>query len=193
MFNLSDKTFNTLSKIQKVLLALMVLASIGMVIFLLLPAGGMAAFGNFNAYAFALLYLVFALAMTCGFIYANKGYSKQANGYYKAMMCLYALTAVFSIIAGFRHSGFGLATIVAIIKFILLLILGLGKDLGKKNTWIIFYIYLVLELVFAPALQLADPISSTIIPATLARLVITGIIGLCIEAKYRDKDARGTV
>ena len=150
-----------------------------------------------NAYNFALTCLLFALAMIFGFLYANKGYSKEAHNYYKAMMCFYALASLVPIITAFRVSGFNLVALIAIIKFVLLLVLGFGKDLGKKNTWIIFYIYLVLELLFFPSMQVINPAPSTAlpahIPAILSRLVIAGILGLCVEAKYRDKDARGTV
>ena len=202
MFNLSDKTFNTLSKIQKVLLVIMATASIIMCISMVLAAKGMPEVDTKTpAYSFALTRLFLALAMICGLIYANKGYSKQASGYYKAMMCFYAFTTFFPIIAAFKVSSFNPVVLIATIKFILLLILGLGKDLGKKNTWIIFYILLVLELLFSLALEVISSDSSTAlpvamgfaIPTTLSRLVTAGILGLCIEAKYRDKDARGTV
>ena len=202
MFNLSDETFNTLSKIQKVLLAIMALASIIMWISLILAAKNLPDFDSkINGYNFALTWLLFALTIICGFIYANKGYSKQAHKYYKAMMCFYAFATLIPIVTTFRISGFDLVTLTVIIKFILLLILGFGKDLGKKNTWIIFYIVLVLELLYVPMLSVTgvtpDAPSGTALPVpileALSRLVIIGILGLCIEAKYRDKDARGTV
>ena len=198
MFNLSDKTFNTLSKIQKVLLAIMALAAAFIWISMVLTAKDLTDYdAKITVYSFSLTYLVFALAMICGFIYANKGYSKEAHNYYKAMMCFYAFSALIMIITAIRTSGFGLAELVAIIKIVLLLILGFGKDLGKKNTWIIFYIVLAIELLFSPAIQLINQLSiealSARIPSEIARLIIAGILGLCIEAKYRDKDARGTV
>ena len=202
MFNLSDKSFKTLSKIQKVLLAVMAIVAIIVWISMIFTAKNFTDFDTkINGYNFALTSLVFALAMICGFIYANKGYSKEAHNYYKAMVCFYAFADFIPIITIFRVSGFNFVTLIGIIKFILLLVLGFGKDLGKKNTWIIFYVVLALELLFSPALEVINPISSTAvpvssgfaIPTTLARLVITGILGLCIEAKYRDKDARGTV
>ena len=198
MFNLSDKTFNTLSKIQKVLLVVMAIAAIVVCVSLVLTAKDLPDYNaKIRVYSFALTYLVFAIAMICGFIYANKGYSKEAHNYYKAMMCFYALAALIMIITAIRTSSFGLGELVAIIKIVLLLILGFGKDLGKKNTWIIFYIVLVLELIFSPLMMVFNMSPSAAlpvpIPTTLARLVIAGILGLCIEAKYRDKDARGTV
>ena len=194
MFQMSDKTFNTLSKIQKALLVIMAIASIVMGVSLVITARSLTVFEDaIDSCILALLCLDFALAMIFGFIYANKGYSKQAHGYYKAMMCFYAFTAAIQFIASFRESSFSLVALIAIIKFVLLLILGFGKDLGKKNTWIIFYIVFVLELLFAPVLQFVDPSMTIALPAALSRLVIAGVLGLCIEAKYRDKDARGTV
>ena len=192
MFNLSDKTFKTLSKIQKVLLMIMSIAAIIMWISMVFTAKALPDNdAKTTVYSFSLTYLAFALAMICGFIYANKGYSKPAHNYYKAMMCFYALAALIMIITKIRASGFGLVELLTIIKFVLLLILGFGKDLGKKNTWIIFYIVLAIELLSVPVMLLINQLSS--IPSAIARLVITGILGLCIEAKYRDKDARGTV
>ena len=202
MFRISDKTFNTLSKIQKVLLAIMAIASIIMCILMVFTAGALPdSDTKIPTYSFALTCLAFALAMICGFIYANKDYSKPAHRYYKAMMCFYAFSAFIPIIAVFSVFSFNPVLLISITKFVLLLILGFGKDLGKKNTWIIFYIVLVLELLFSPALDAISAASSTAvpisvgysIPATLSRLVIVGMFGLCVEAKYRDKDARGTV
>ena len=199
MFHLSDKTFNTLSKIQKVLLVIMAIAAIimwGSMVFTAknLPDSD----ATSTVYGFSLTYLAFALAMICGFIYASKGYSKPAHRYYKAMMCFYAFSALNPILLSIRTSSFGLVELVAIIKFVLLLILAFGKDLGKKNTWIIFYIVLAMELLFSLLLaamgsMVPDAALPAHIPAALARLVIVGILGLCVEAKYRDKDARGTV
>ena len=202
MFRISDKTFNTLSKIQKVLLAIMAIASIIMCILVVFTARALPDSGTeVPTYSFALTCLAFALAMIFGFIYANKGYSKEAHKYYKAMMCFYALSAFIPIITAFSVFSFNPVSIISIIKFVLLLIIGFGKDLGKKNTWIIFYIVLALELLFTPALDAVSAASSTVvpisagysIPAILSRLVIVGIFGLCVEAKYRDKDTRGTV
>lgn len=203
MFNLSDKTFNTLSKIQKVLLVIMAIASIIVEILIVLKARDIADFGlKIINYNFALTNLVFAIAMICGFIYVNKGYSKQANGYYKAMMCFYAFSFLVPVVTLFRVSVISPDVLVAILKTVLLLILAFGKDLGKKNTWIIFYSFLVLEMISGPMIALI-PEQNGITPvfvfsgysfsASIARLVIAGVLGLCIEAKYRDKDARGTI
>lgn len=201
MFNLSDKTFNTLSKIQKVLLVIMAIASIIVGILLVLAARGFTDFDSkIITYNFALTNLVIAIAMICGFIYVNKGYSKQASGYYKAMMCFYAFTAFVPIVTLFKVVGFSLVIIVTILRFVLLLILAFGKDLGKKNTWIIFYIVLILELIFGLLITPSSAQDSIMtvssgyaFSVSIARLVIAGVIGLCIEAKYRDKDARGTI
>ena len=143
MFHISNKTFKTLSKIQKALLAIMAVAVILMCISMVFKAKSFTEFNSkITVYNLAFSYLLFALAMINGFIYANKG-------------------------------------------------------LGKRNTWIIFYIVLAIELLLSPLLSvMGSTVPSEVlpvIPATLARLVITGILGLCIEAKYRDKDARGTV
>ena len=198
MFTLSDKTFNTLTKIQKVLLIILSIACVAVEIVFVLAAR---AIDDMNlkmvTYVLATVNLFYAISLICGYIYAKKGYSKDANKFYKAMMVFYALSTIYPIISYFIQPKITPQFVIFCAKFVILLVLGFGKDLGKKNTWILFYILLALELLTAFITHNADVSVSqkalgTIINDAVSRLVSAGLVGLCIEAKYRDKEARGT-
>lgn len=196
---MSEKTFNTLTKVQKILLLIMAVASVTFEIVIVINAKTL---DNLNlkvaGYNVAATNLAFAAAMICGYIYANKGYTKDAGNFYKAMMAFYALTNIFPAVTLFRMSGFNLASVVNIIKFVLLIVLAFGKDLGQKNTWIIFAIVFILELLYAPlSIMAVAPTNAQLslgsyISTAISRLVLAGLLGLCIVAKYRDKAARGS-
>ena len=110
------------------------------------------------------------------------------------MVFLYALSVIFPIVSLIRSSGFSLAFLDCVARFVLLLVLGFGKDLGEKNTWIIFYMYVALELLAAPlSIMAGNPSLSSPVALggyVVVRLIDAGILGLCILAKYRDKRTR---
>ena len=197
---MTEKTFNTLTKVQKILLLVMAVACIAFVIFMLVNARSISdPDSKISAYSFAMRNLIWAAAMICAFVYAQKGYSKEAAGFYKAMMAFYALSSVFPIVTFIRTSGFGLAVLESIIKVVLLLVLAFGKDLGKRNTWILYSIVFVFEIIHAPLANMVTDSSTysqvvlgSLINSAISRLVIAGLLGLCIVAKYRDKEIRGS-
>ena len=187
MFNISEKMFKKITAIQKVLLIISAVASVAFDIRFVLTVR--------RVDDVVIANLAYAAALICGFIYATKDYSKQANKYYKAMLFLYALSVIFPIVSLVRSSGFSLALLDCVARFVLLLILSFGKDLGEKNTWIIFYTYLALEILSAPLSIMAGnrSLSSPLALCgyIVVRLIDAGILGLCIIAKYRDKKTRG--
>lgn len=80
---------------------------------------------------------------------------------------------------------------VLVVKTIALLVLVFVKDLGKRNTWIVFCILIFVDLVGGLS-YLGDAVVAQRLIATLSRLTMDGSIGLAIRGKYADKDARGT-
>ena len=202
MFDLSDKTFNTLTKIQKVLLTVLTVTSVLVSVLFVVTAKGSDVFEEkIRFYNTALNNLLFASSMICALIYANKGYTKEASKFYKAFMCLYAFSTIIQVVTLSRLSGFNLGVLSCTVRFVLILALGFVKDLGEKNTWPVFYILLALELLMAPlsvssfsevAAENKGVLTGFLVYNALVRLVTTGILGLCIEAKYRDKKARGS-
>ena len=146
-----------------------------------------------------------ALALGFGTAYLVKDYSKHAASFYKAflVMCAVAsaqyLTSVVIQLAQplpnmvMAPLWADICRIAAMsVKIILLLVLALKKDLGARNSWIIFGILLVIDLGYALLHIVPGTLFYKLI-AVLPRLLMTGTIGLAIKGKYDDKAARGTV
>ena len=132
------------------------------------------------------------LSLLCGFIYIQKGYSKQAANYYKAFIAFTVAANIASLIAGVMYQGFDLGTVTKIIKIALLLVLAFGKDLGEKKTWTIFGIAVVADLAYDLFFKLTQEGVLPAILLALTRLLCMGTIGLAIRGKYEDKKERGT-
>lgn len=132
------------------------------------------------------------LALICSMIYLSSGFSKKAAPYYKAFLALVACSTVFAAIANITNQGFGASAILLIAKIPLLLILAFWKDMGKRNTWICFYIMLALDLAIGFTFIGIQHIVAQQFISVISRLAMTGTIGLAIKGKYDDKAARGT-
>ena len=67
------------------------------------------------------------------------------------------------------------------------------KDIGKKNTWILFHVLVVLDVglgvlfLFNQKMMLIHTIVNI-----CARLALDGAVGLSVRGKYKDKESRGT-
>ena len=149
---------------------------------------------------FAIFNLVNALAFICGIIYAWKGYTKQAAGYYKAFILLTMLAAVVLAVLNYMNQGFGTGTVLMIIRIIILAVLAFGKDLGKKRTWMLFWVlvavdflYSIISYMFPGALDVTDNVMTVFrMESLFSRLIMDVTIALAIRGKYVDKEARGT-
>ena len=140
---------------------------------------------------YGIAHIVNALALACGMTYLMKGSSKQTAIWYKAFVVQVMLGVLLRLIGTLIMPGFGLPAALMIGVIIALLVLSFVKNLGEKNTWIVFYILLALELVLAiVSIDKGEVLSS--IAGGLIRLVLAGSIGLAIHAKYADKKARHT-
>ena len=149
------------------------------------------------------LNLVNVIALSAGITYILERYGKRAASVYKAFMLLAAVSCVFyAVTATFRMNAaeqtigtvsvFLRAILPMAIKLILLLVLAFGKDLGKRNTWIVFGVILVLDVLYSVLWIIPGEQALIRITTVFARLAMTGTIGLAIKGKYDDKDARGT-
>lgn len=81
---------------------------------------------------------------------------------------------------------------MAVLKVIVLLILGVAKDLGKRNTFILFAVLIVVDLLAVFFYVRYDGIALAVLASTVTRLLMDATIGLSICGKYADKAARGT-
>lgn len=130
------------------------------------------------------------LALICGMYYLLKGAGKNVAVVYKSFLLLIMLGLVMRLIGRFVFPGFDVAAALMIGSILMLMILTFGKDLGKTNTWIAFWILFVLDLVVAILMFDSREVLSSI-ASGLTRLVLDGSIGIAIAAKYKDKASRG--
>jgi len=131
-----------------------------------------------------------AVCLMCGIIYLAKGGGKNVRVLYKTFILLMAVGVVLRFIGTLIHPGFNASVCLMIVIIVALLILCFGKDLGKKNTMIIFYILIAAELAVGILTFDKNEVFSSIV-GNLSRLVLAGSIGIAIFAKYDDKAARG--
>ena len=144
-------------------------------------------FGSFSIGVY-LISLINILSLVCGIVYLLKGYSKDAAIFYKAFIVLAALYTSSTVLTSLT-SGVYYKAVLHVIKVIIMLILVFGKNLGKRNTWILFSA-IVLADVAVLLTSLHNPAG---IISQASQLLMDGTIGLAIRGKYADKDARGTV
>ncbi len=133
-----------------------------------------------------------------GAVYIIKDYSKPAAVFYKAFMFLHVGVCVLSIIINlcFYTVNPLMITICILYAFkaIDLMILVFWKDLGKKKTWILFYVILGLDiaaliLAVINMMNIGFDFSFT---GYVTALIADGTIGLSVKGKYENKEARGS-
>ena len=129
-------------------------------------------------------------ALVFGVIYILKGYTKAAANYYKAFIALLLINTFLNIVIGFNQEQ-TLRFALKGIKVLILFALVFGKNFGKRNTWILFSIMLVIDICL-PFIYTTGNGTYTLI-GVLSELLMDGTVGLAIRGKYADKDARGTV
>ena len=77
---MTEKTFNTLTALQKILLLVMAVACVAFEIIIVMNARLIDDLNlKISAYNLGITNLAWALAMVCGFLYAMKGYTKEAG------------------------------------------------------------------------------------------------------------------
>ncbi len=140
-----------------------------------------------------LMHAALILSLVFGFLYILSGYDKKASGYFKAFMLMKVLSNIFHLNIAIANRGFDQAAVVLCLKIAVLLVLCFVHDLGKKNSWILFYIILAVDIVYGVMFISKGIMINVVIPDTLANLAVDATIGLAIKGKYDDKDARGTV
>ena len=183
---MNNEKFNSLKKMHLVLMILLcavVGASLAFIVIkgISLPSGVM------------LMHIVLFISLLCGLVYVMKGYQKSAAIYYKAFISIVAISDVILIATTLSTRGFNLDIVVLCARAIILLILAFGKDLGKKNTWTLYYIGFAISLLYGILFVPRNFHVLLVIADSLGRLIIDGTIGLSVYGKYADKEERKTV
>lgn len=139
-----------------------------------------------------------AVALCSCIIYILKQYSKGAALFYKIFLFLLVLASLFSVLVlicvlrDFISFPAIISIIAHVIKILVLLFLAMGKDIGKRKTWLLFVIIISMDLIIGSLSSGSDLMIFRII-GLVSRLAMDGSIGLAVYGKYMDKDNRGTV
>ena len=133
---------------------------------------------NIVALVFALFYILY-------------GYTKNAAGYYKTYGYLLFLSILITSITAFQRTTKNLTIISCAALIIVSAILAFGKDLGKKNSFILCGVLVLGELVNSYAVYNLYGLQKTFETCAI-NLVIVCLYGIMTYAKYLDKAERGT-
>ena len=146
---------------------------------------------------FGVFSLVNVLALFFGTIHLISEYGKQAATFYKAFLASQIVGTLILIVLDldfFRSAGWMIAAAVLLaVKIAVLCLLAFKKDLGKKNTWILFGVLLALDVleIVLMLLNAAGTLMLYRVVSVLARLALDVTVALAIRGKYADKAARG--
>ena len=146
---------------------------------------------------------VVILALGASLLYLFNGYKKNAAGYFKLYMCLFAMAQLVSTFATVYSAPNGQSLISVAFPALTygpILVLALVENLGKKRSYLVcaFVVaaYLtasVLILVMVPGLLAGGTEAGTLcLIRSGTTLLLAIIMSMMIVAKYRDKEERGT-
>ena len=140
-----------------------------------------------------------AVAMCVGILYLWNEYGKKAAVLYKSFLYLNVAATVLMIVVNILYADQMSVRIPAIavfvVKTVILLVMTFKKDLGKKNTWTLFYALLILDVAGVVITFIGIDVNLLVhkIHGAASRLINAGTIALAIRGKYKDKDSSGTV
>ena len=190
---------NPIMKIHLALMILMMCGTVGGAVnFIVSAVNSKNTHDTFSNLTNVILMVFILLMLIMGAVYLLKGYSKQAAVYYKAFMLFHVGVCVISDIVNlFFYKTTALMVMISVLyvfKAFDLLIMVFGKDLGKKRTWILFYVIIGLDIsaLILAVINMAKVGFDFSFTGYVTALIADGTIGLAVRGKYKNKEARGT-
>ena len=121
--------------------------------------------------------------------YILSGYGKDAARYYKIFTFVLAAVLLVALAAVGKNTDRYLVSLLLTLQLVLVLVLGLSKDLGKKNSMYLCYAYLLICVI-----EFAMSFSGALIDIgfSAVELIFAIVMTVMTVAKYIDKAARGT-
>ncbi|MDO4939060.1 MAG: hypothetical protein Q4E54_03765 [Lachnospiraceae bacterium] len=146
---------------------------------------------------------VATVALICAFIYALTGFGKKGAAFYGTYLLLYALAEIAELVNLLMSSvdtisGQPLMILFTSATIIALFVLALMKDVGKKISFIIVTVIVIGNIISAFVAIITSASGGAIVgvPVTVIRagqrILLAAVAYLLVQAKYADKDARGT-
>ncbi len=142
--------------------------------------------------------MVVVLMLITGILYLVHGYKKNAAVYYLAFILLLGLVNVLVVLIDVLYTQKTPLIIIKCIlysaKIIVLLIMALGKNLGKKMTWTLLYVVVALDIagMIVMLIYMFQNGFDFAMIGVVAAIVADVTIGLAIRGKYEDKESRGS-
>ena len=141
-------------------------------------------------------------AMLCAIVYMLKGFRKSGAAFHKFFLFGYALSELYAVVSAImlpEKSASVTAAVIDSAVLVLLLVLAIGKDLGRRVSFtlagIIFALNLLLfigVLAAVPGVLRGGGMEGDIYAVRVgSQLALASVTGLVTFAKYADKAARG--
>jgi len=159
---------------------------------------GAAAAGRAMMILYGIVNVLNVGALCASAVYLLNSYGKKAADWYKAFLYLNVVVTVLLLIVDIFYIPFSFVLVSSIIllavKAAALAVLTFKKDLGKKNTWIVFYVLLGLDVMLIVLTFINATRDSLVfmIHGSASRLINDLTIALAIRGKYADKEQRGS-
>ena len=138
------------------------------------------------------------LALISGFIYIISGYKKNAVAYYKGYVWILLIAEGIAACVAISYGNSYIIKFAKMACVILFAMLATGKDMGKKRSYNIAGILLIIEvaLLVHYLIKYLPGIDATLLPYIFEPiehvvLTITTIFMVC--GKYIDKESRGAI
>ena len=145
-------------------------------------------------------FILTVFALVCAFIYISKDAGKQAAmfqklfaGSFLVMYIYYFHMLVFLIPFGSmkQQAVIHLFIMVLLVSYSAVLILTFAPNLGKRYSLILASIAAVAELIIM-MIAVVEGVTPGVIGGFITNILMITIFYLMVEAKYMDKDARGS-
>lgn len=164
----------------------LIVVTIALQTYLTCTAINMSLFNYFND-------LIVIAALVHGLFYAFYGYKKKAANYYKAFMYLALIAFISSAISHFPYSANAkFNTCIALLRIIPIALLAFKKDFGRKNSLTCALLVFVCSLLILGGVSIQFSHLFKLIVLNLNQILLSAITIIFVEAKYADKEARGT-
>ncbi len=142
--------------------------------------------------------MVVMVMLITGVLYLVRGYQKNAAAYYKAFLVLLVIVTFMVTLLDILYTEMNVLIIIKnflyIAKIILLLSLAFWKDLGRRKTWMLFNIVLMLDfaVLIVMLINMMQNGFDFALMGIISALVADATIALAIRGKFVDKDSRGS-
>lgn len=147
--------------------------------------------------------LLSTVALISALVYAMTSFGKKGAKFFMIYMLLFSLAEIPMLISQImamvdRVSGSAVQLLFTAVTVILLIILALMKDLGRKVSFSIVTVILIINLISAVISIAGTAISGAVIGLPVAiihcgqTILLATVAYLLVQAKYTDKEERGT-